>query len=553
MSYILIPQIVSDTTAMIWVGAVDEKVRINPVALEYNIINETKIESLKLSPSEWRSWKTRHPLERLAKAATVNAIHYQRVTIGLNKPLLPRTKYVIRLMVGDEQEAREETLTKTQQGDFQDYNKIIGEEVVEFSEHSAHLTKATVTTLPSKIPASTEPFIVMLGSCFYLPNDSEGLVGETFMKIPDAEKPEIKFLCGDQVYLDNPWQETTWNVALARSPKENMRSFFFEKYLKTWTQVSRKPILDENGLPKERAVGGFNLLLRNGANYFCSDDHEFWNNAPNFGGAGAVLTFFKGQRRWWFREASELFRIFQSLASWMTFDVPPLSFCIADTRINRLTHNIIRDDKAATFVEEDDLEAIGEWIKNLNGPGVLVMGQILLSRKANFKKTFGNLHDAPLFTRFKESFSQYFDFGLPDFPDQYEKLCGYIKNSKHSIVVLSGDVHFGRISVCDLNADEGIQLVEIISSPLSVVSISDKQLGRGTYEDAPAFIENIPVISEQIAEQENHFVTIEFSQNADAANEVNMKVKAWNVLKPESERQPGEIPQSVEIKTITLK
>lgn len=530
MSYILIPQIVSSTTAMIWVGAIDEKVRINPVSLEFNIIGDDVKHTLKLSPSEWRTWKTRHPLERLERSASINAINYQRVTIGLEEKLKPRTKYVVKLMVGDKTGTHQETLINEQPGYFQDYSKIIGKEVSEPVENIEHFTKATVTTLPAELPGSSEiPFRIMLGSCFYLPNDvQEGLVGKTFLNLPEKEQPEIKFLCGDQVYLDNPWTETTWNVALARSPKENMRKFFFEKYLKTWTQVTKGKVKDENGAEKEKAVGGFNLLLRNGANYFCPDDHEFWNNAPNFGGAGAALTLFTGQRRWWFREASELFRIFQSLAPWMTFDVSPLSFCIIDTRINRQTRNVVRKYKETSFMETADLEAVGEWVKNLKGPGVLVMGQILLGSKANFRKTFKNLNDTPIFSRLKESFSQYFDFGLPDFPEQYKTLCEYIQKSKHSIVVLSGDVHFGRVAECDLNAAEGTKFVEVISSPMCAVSVTKKVLGLGTYEDAPEFFKGVPMKSRIIAEKKNHFSTLEFKKNENET--VKMTVKVWEIL-----------------------
>src|SRR5215217_3887038 len=51
----------------------------------------------------------------------------------------------------------------------------------------------------------------------------------------------------------------------------------FDKYVANWTQVGGED-------------AGFRRLLADGANYFCSDDHEFWNNAPNFGGVGLLNT-----------------------------------------------------------------------------------------------------------------------------------------------------------------------------------------------------------------------------------------------------------------------
>ena len=47
----------------------------------------------------------------------------------------------------------------------------------------------------------------MLGSCFFAREDPNGNVGRTYMNLPSAARPHIKFLCGDQVYLDNPPQD----------------------------------------------------------------------------------------------------------------------------------------------------------------------------------------------------------------------------------------------------------------------------------------------------------------------------------------------------------
>lgn len=556
MSYILIPQIVSDTTAMIWVGAVDEKkIRTTKVFLKYKITDPPgtpkdqlhPVSSIELSPSEWRTWKTRHPLEKIEKKGFVQFIHYQRVTIGSKIPLTPRTKYTVTLIIEDSNPTPTGENVTIDKGRFRDYNQI-PTDVTKPVETTEHLTKATVTTLPESVPLKDKPFKIMLGSCFYLPEDKEGLVGRTFYNLPENEQPEIKFLCGDQVYLDNPWQETTWNLAASFSPKENMRALFFKKYLDTWTHIKN----DENDQTK--AVGGFNLLLSHGANYFCSDDHEFWNNGPNFGGVGAALTALRSQRRWWFREASDLFRVFQSLAPWMTFDVKPLSFCIADTRINRSTHKLIGLDEDAVFMEPDDLLAVGEWIKNLQGPGVLVLGQLLMTDGANWRKTFQNLSGFSIFTRLKETFGDYFDFGLPDFPSQYNELCGYIRNSKHSIVLLSGDVHFGRVAVCNLSEDGQTKFVEVISSPMSVVRVNKKITGIGTYEPAPEFfgleVESVPIALSNDPKplSQSHFTTIEFSRNSLTDAEIEMKVKSWNILTKDQ-----TTPSSVEIKTITLK
>ena len=90
-------------------------------------------------------------------------------------------------------------------------------------------------------------------------------MGRTYMNLPSAARPHIKFLCGDQVYLDDPWHDFL-NPFRSRNWLEH-RSF--KIYLDNWSQ--------------QTAEGGFGQLLKNGANFFSSDDHEFWNNAPDIG------------------------------------------------------------------------------------------------------------------------------------------------------------------------------------------------------------------------------------------------------------------------------
>lgn len=498
MSYILIPQIVADDSAMIWIGAVNEKVRTASVRLEYieNGAVKPRKHRLFLKPSEWRTWKTRHVLDRaVSRHADVNVIHYQRVTVD---NLDPRREYIFNLFVDEDLAYFQNYSRKADAPDNADY---------------LHITEARVTTLPKSLPESDsddKPFTVLLGSCYYRENDPDGMVGKTFLNIPENERPEIKFLCGDQVYLDNPWMETTLDFVRPFAAPEKMRTSFFMNYLKNWTHVKKDG---------EREVGGFNLLLRNGANYFCSDDHEFWNNAPSFGIVGFVSTFFRGQKRWWFREAGELFRLFQSLSPWMTFDVPPVSFCIADTRVNRLPGK-------KQFMEEEDLEAIGKWIRDLKGPGVLVLGQLLMTKKSRW-------------------FGFFTDLVLPDYERQYEKLLEYIKGSDHSIVVLTGDVHFGRVAHCDLDPNKGTKFVEVISSPMMVVSNWRNKPEIGDCEEAPEIF-GTKVETHIIAEKQNHFATLEFARTVDG--EVEMSVKAWSILKPDT----GNAPESDEVFKILL-
>jgi hypothetical protein len=184
------------------------------------------------------------------------------------------------------------------------------------------------------------------------------MVGKTYRCLPEEQQPDIKVLCGDQVYLDNPWYETTLKWYRSNRIPGSFREMLLNKYWDTWTHASGEGT-------------GFRQLLRHGANYFCSDGHEFWNNAPYFGGVGLANTVTRSQRRWWFREAGRLFRVFQSPSPLLEIEVPPLSFRVVDTRINRDTYG-------ERFMRPENLDAVKEWIASLDGPGVLMVGQPLL-------------------------------------------------------------------------------------------------------------------------------------------------------------------------------
>jgi len=330
------------------------------------------------------------------------------------------------------------------------------------------------------------------------------MVGKTYTSLPENEKPEIKILCGDQVYLDNPWRETTLTWGKPLAPPGSFRKKLFEKYVENWTQA-----------PSENA--GFRQLLRDGANYFCSDDHEFWNNAPNIGGVALAHTLLRIQREWYFREAADLFRAFQSPSPFVEFKVDPLSFCIVDTRINR-------DIKSRRFMNDDDLEALKQWIKGLKAPGVLVVGQPLMTERTSIRSYIRKL-------KFGSLILSYFDKALPDY-EPYEDLVECINSSRHSVVLLTGDVHFARVASLQSGSGSWTKLVEVVSSPMQVVS---NFLGRGTfgkYKPAPPFggsqLCSTNPFGEEQNTQMNHFATIEFSQAEDAT--VTMKVKYWPIL-----------------------
>ena len=84
-----------------------------------------------------------------------------------------------------------------------------------------------------------------------------------------------------------------------------------------------------------------------------------------------------------------------------------------------------------------------EWATTLSAPGVLVIPQPLIQKEGPEE-----------------------DWNLLNYPHQYGELLRAMASSGHDIVVLTGDVHYGRIARVSLG-DAGGTLYEVISSPLS--------------------------------------------------------------------------------------
>ena len=123
------------------------------------------------------------------------------------------------------------------------------------------VASATLGTLPAALPGPEQrPFTLLLGSCFAQKRDGAGNVGRTFSLLPADLRPDLKLLCGDQVYLDAP---SFWGL-FAGFSEGALKRRLLDAYLSAWTQEP-----------------GFHSLLVNGPNVFSADDHDFWNNSPN--------------------------------------------------------------------------------------------------------------------------------------------------------------------------------------------------------------------------------------------------------------------------------
>ncbi|HUL73172.1 MAG TPA: hypothetical protein VLT86_08720 [Vicinamibacterales bacterium] len=354
---------------------------------------------------------------------------------------------------------------------------------IEFHADGQVVAAATASTLPDQLPGAGErPFTVMLGSCFCAAEDKSGRLGRTFLSIPDGLRPDVTLLCGDQVYLDSPFYRF-----LLPHTTQGLAEAFLANYDATWGQSSDRQ--------------GFQHVLSGGSNLFTSDDHEFWNNAPfpSF----SVNTLLPAGRHDWWELAKGLYSAFQTPESpsvVRTFAIGDLSMLVADTRITRSSDR-------TTFIDAADMARIVSWIGGLTAPGVLVVGQPLFENVTGWS---GNVAD----------------WNLPDF-EQYAALCRALLDAPQSILILTGDVHFGRVATATTH--RGCELIEIISSPMSLVT------GGGTpaWHAPPALfpaqaipgsaqIAVTPVTTWQRAK--NHFLTIELWQNG---GRLNVRVRTW--------------------------
>jgi hypothetical protein len=355
-------------------------------------------------------------------------------------------------------------------------------------------------TLPDTLPSKPEPpYTVLLGSCFASFNDKVGAAGANVAGLPEEYRPHVKLLCGDQVYLDNPWYEV-----LPRS-RAGLAQRFLDKYLATWI-----PGMGQTGLSQ---------LLAEGSTYFLADDHEFWNNHPNWG--PLVASRLQGARDDWEAVARALYRSFQALPGQdpkkaQRFSLGPLEFYVIDTRFGRRAGN-------TDFMDAAELDALLGWLGTGATPGVLVLG-------------------APLFTEPAGWFSSKFaDRSLANY-DQYARLADGLLASRRSILALTGDVHFGRYASAKDDFASRAKLIEIAASPLALV---DPAVG-GKFHEAP---DRFPVRSRgarhggvahsavhtlqwkdwrgtEAGLASNHFVTLGFHGVGRA---VSVRATAWKV------------------------
>ena len=355
---------------------------------------------------------------------------------------------------------------------------------------SANGAIAKFSTLPAALPCPGQrPLSVLLGSCYFKKKDRgvKALIDAITAEI----QPDLKFLCGDQVYLDFP--EFLIHSPLGKVGKEKM---FLSKYLQNWS-----------------AEGGLGSVLKEGATWFSADDHEYWNNFPNATPLVAE-TWSANGRAWYRREAGRLYDTFQkdstSSEPYRVFRVDPLEFMVVDTRS-------YREQGDEKFLTSCGLDTLTDWVDGLRGPGVLVVGQ-------------------PLFVEPHRGFwgsfrKRFFDRNLADFK-QYDRLAKSLISAPHSILVLTGDVHYPRLAQAMQLVDPTRGVIEAIASPSALVFDKNSQTERApSHFPAKSSAGRRLRVCTLIAPRHaiDNLATLEFTQ---VPGRVRVKLRYWYVQEP---------------------
>lgn len=353
------------------------------------------------------------------------------------------------------------------------------------------LAEGSLDTLPARLPsagsAKGRPFTIWASSCFYWKSVDPLLSSLVEQLLADPRyRPHLNVFLGDQVYLDYP----QWRRFLAWS-EADLKGSFNDSYARTWTQSA------------------FRRLLSSSANVFLADDHEFWNNHPN--PPLSAWSWLRSGRFWqaWHRLALERFEAIQGRQRIGQLELaaadgtrPALKLFFADTSVDRSVGD--------NFMSDENMATLTTWLRGLDCPGVLALGQPLHSDCGS---------------RWARK--------LPGFAQFHEALVPALEQAPHDVVVLAGDAHFGRIA--SWRNPSGRRVIEVISSPLALVSHvagsgalrGPRGFGGGVPAADVEYVKMIPVQgngrSKAVAEE--HGLTLSFAEGD--AGDVRLEVRAW--------------------------
>ncbi|SDH62052.1 hypothetical protein SAMN04488136_1222 [Vibrio xiamenensis] len=278
------------------------------------------------------------------------------------------------------------------------------------------LARGSFWTLPQEVNSIDQGFTVALGSCFFEEYDG-GQVSTSYQSLIASDeapvRPHITFLAGDQVYLDIGLD------SLSPIPKE-VRDRVADDYASQWR--------------------GLRNVLCHGGTWFLADDHEYWNNYPFVEGFNPFIQALRIPKikKAWKNTAHDGLVNVQRVQPVRTFKIGnDVSFCIADLRSFRTKTRVL---PAA------EIETICHWVKGLKSPGVLVLSQPIIEKEGSNS-----------------------DRNFVSYSKDYNVVVKAIHDASHDVLVLSGDIHYGRICNVEFEGRSN-RLYEVVSSPMSNLS-----------------------------------------------------------------------------------
>lgn len=277
-----------------------------------------------------------------------------------------------------------------------------------------------VKTFPSQLPK--EGLAFALASCYYEAFGRD----KDYLKVLQAAAPGFapltaKLLVGDNVYID---------VGKAPTAQRTGAEETIGRYLQYYWR------------------GGYADVLSFLPTFFLWDDHELWNNYPEWQ-IHLARSMDAGGREGYQKAGLAALRLFQStlnpapvVRSGLSyrFDIPPVSVFALDLRAGRTVMKTAKPH----MTSEGELAAFEAWAAGLQGPGIAMFGQPLWIEQGNFM-----------------------DFQPPDFPAQYARIWKALTDAPYDVLVLSGDVHHSRLLEFDVGG--GRRVWELISSPACMI------------------------------------------------------------------------------------
>lgn len=333
------------------------------------------------------------------------------------------------------------------------YNPSNRKYVVDVYSGDKRLARTSFRTTPASLDEET--YRVFVGSCYFgsrfnVPatssNSKSGREVTAYAKgelnvakafntiVKQRGDFHLSVLLGDQVYVDQP---TFGKFGYEHPSTDEVYQRFSASYRRSWHQLG-------------------NILTR-APSMTLVDDHEYWNDypfLPTSPGPWAAIRSSGDFRRVWTRTARSFQAALQpspGFSSWTVGD--ELSLGVLDTRSKRTK---------ARIAPKSWIDACVAWLEGLQRPGVLFLSQPFFGSPVS--RYLGLILS---------------DHNLPFFAD-YWRIGEAMSRIPHDILIVSGDVHHGRVS--ELHTDTR-RVMEVTTSPMRALPEATSSWQKAAHRD----------------------------------------------------------------------